>query len=113
MNAMTKTLTFAAAALALSACTTKPLTVDTPGPGATTVQVPVPATRDITLTSQVRSNLDTGLGTDAVGIEIRVEEGNVFLTGKVATAALRTKAIAIAQGTANVKSVTATGLIVN
>lgn len=98
MNAMTKTLTFAAAALALSACTTKPLTVDTPGPGATTVQVPVPATRDITLTSQVRSNLDTGLGTDAVGIEIRVEEGNVFLTGKVATAALRTKAIAIAVG---------------
>ena len=54
MNAMTKTLTFAAAALALSAC-----------------------------------------------------------TGKVATAALRTKAIAIAQGTANVKSVPATGLVVN
>lgn len=63
--------------MALSACTTKPLTVDTPGPGATTVQVLVPATPDITLTNQVRSNLDTGLGTDAAGIEIRVEEGNV------------------------------------
>ena len=65
--------------MALSACTTKPLTVDTPGPGATTVQVlvPVPATPDITVTNQVRSNLDTGLGTDAAGIEIRVEEGNV------------------------------------
>jgi len=111
-----KTLTLASAlvaGVALSACTTKPVKVDTPGPGETTVQIPVPATPDITLTNQVRANLKTALGTDAAGIDIRVEEGNVFLTGKVATTMLRDKAVSVAQGTANVKTVTATGLVVN
>ena len=66
-----------AAALGLAACTTKPVVVDTPGPGPTTVQVPVPAAPDITLTNQVKASLDPGLGTDAAGIDVRVEEGIV------------------------------------
>lgn len=101
------------AALSLAACTTKPVEVETPGPGSATIPVPVPATPDITLTNQVRSNLQTGLGTDAAGIEVRVEEGTVYLTGKVATADLREKAISITRGTANVKAVVDTGLVVN
>lgn len=101
------------AALSLSACTTKPVTVETPGPGSATLPMPVPATPDITLTNQVRANLKSGLGTDAAGIEIRVEEGTVFLTGRVATQDLHNKAVAIAQGTANVSSVVHTGLVVN
>ena len=76
----TKTITgvaLFAAAISLAACTTTPFVVDTPGPGATTVQVPVPATPDITLTNQVKASLDPGLGTDAAGIDVRVEEGIV------------------------------------
>ena len=112
----TKTLTATAALsalLSLAACTTKPVEVETPGPGSATIPMPVPATPDITLTNQVRSNLETGLGTDAAGVEIRVEEGTVYLTGKVATQALRDKAVSIARGTANVKTVVDTGLVVN
>lgn len=101
------------AALSLTACTTKPVTVDTPGPGATTIPVPVPATPDITLTNQVRAALTSGLGTDAAGIDIRVEEGTVYLTGRVATQDLHNKAVALAQGTANVRGVVHTGLVVN
>lgn len=101
------------ASLSLAACTTKPVQVETPGPGSATIPVPVPATPDITLTNQVRANLQTGLGSDAAGIQIRVEEGTVYLTGKVATQELHNKAVAIAQGTANVTSVVHTGLVVN
>lgn len=102
-----------AVAVSLAACTTKPVTVDTPGPGSTTMQMPVPATPDISLTNQVRAALTSGLGSDAAGIDIRVEEGTVYLTGKVATHALHQKAVALASGTANVKAVVHTGLVVN
>ncbi len=102
-----------AAAVSLAACTTKAVTVNTPGPGATTVQMPVPATPDITLTNQVTASLASGLGSDAAGIDVRVEEGTVYLTGRVATQALHDKAIALARGTANVKAVVHTGLVVN
>lgn len=100
-------------AVSLAACTTKPVTVDTPGPGSATIPVPVPATPDIRLTNQVRGNLQTGLGENASGIDIRVEEGDVYLTGSVATQELHDKAVSIASGTANVKSVVHTGLVVN
>ena len=114
LHAKTLTVTATlAAALSLAACTTKPVEVETPGPGSATIPMPVPATPDITLTNQVRSNLETGLGSDAAGIQVRVEEGTVYLTGKVATQALRDKAISIARGTANVKAVVETGLVVN
>ena len=101
------------AALSLSACTTKPMTVDTPGPGSATIPMPVPATPDISLTNQVRANLKTALGTDAAGVEIRVEEGTVYLTGRVATQDLHNKAVSVTQGTANVMAVVHTGLVVN
>lgn len=102
-----------AAALSLAACTTKQVKVETPGPGSASIPVPVPATPDITLTNQVQANLNTGLGSDAAGIDVRVEEGTVYLTGRVATEALRDKAVSIAQGTANVQAVVHTGLVVN
>ncbi len=106
-------ITLLAAAISLAACTTKPVTVNTPGPGASTLRVPVPATPDITLTNQVTASLASGLGSDAAGIDVRVEEGTVYLTGRVATAALRDKAVALARGTANVMAVVHTGLVVN
>lgn len=112
----TKTFTgiaLLAAAISLAACTTKPVVVNTPGPGATTVQMPVPATPDITLTNQVRTSLGSGLGSDAAGVDIRVEEGTVYLTGRVATQALHDKAVALTRGTANVKAVVHSGLVVN
>lgn len=100
------------AATSLTACTTKPVVVDTPGPGSTVVQVPVPATPDLALTTRVKSSLQSTLGDNAAGIDVRVEEGTVYLTGTVATSTLRNQAIAAAQGTADVKAVVATGLIV-
>ncbi|GAA4858711.1 BON domain-containing protein [Luteimonas vadosa] len=111
-NKTSSTLTLVALSVSLAACTTKPVTVETPGPGQATIPVPVPATPDIRLTNQVRANLEGGLGSDASGIDIRVEEGDVYLTGSVATKALHDKAVAIARGTANVKSVVHTGLVV-
>ena len=103
-----------AAAVSLAACTTKPVVVGTPGAGATVIHVPVPATAEITMTNHVRSALQSGIGTDAAGIDVRVEDNaTVYLTGHVATAALRDKAIAIAQGTAGVNTVVATGLVVH
>ena len=100
------------AVTALAACTTRPVVVDTPGPGAAVIPVPVPATPDITLTNRVKTSLRSTLGDNAAGIDVRVEEGTVYLTGTVATATLRNQAIATVQGTADVKAVVATGLIV-
>ena len=102
-----------AAALSLAACTTRPLVVNTPGPGAISVPIPVPATPDIRLTNDVKAALATGLGTDAAGIDVRVEEGTVYLTGRVATMALHNQAVAVTRGTANVLAVVHTGLVVN
>ena len=99
-------------AAALAACTTKPVVVNTPGPGAASIPVPVPATPDITLTNRVRASLQSVLGDNAAGVDVRVEEGTVFLTGTVATPELRDQAIAAVQGTADVKAVVATGLVV-
>jgi len=44
---------------------------------------------------------------------VRVEEGTVYLTGRVATQALHDKAVALTRGTANVMAVVHTGLVVN
>lgn len=101
-----------AAATALAACTTRPVTVDTPGPGALTVPIPVPANSNMMLTDRVRNALVTGMGSDAAGIDVRVDNGVVYLTGRVATRALHDQAVSIARGTADVMSVVHTGLIV-
>ena len=100
------------AAASLAACTTHPVTVNTPGPGESTIQVPVPANDNMKLTDQVKANLDSGMGTDAAGIEVRVDGSTVYLTGHVATSALREQAHSIAHGTAGVSTVVYEGLTV-
>lgn len=101
-----------AAAASLAACTTRPVVVNTPGPGSTVIQVPVPATANMTLTDRVRAALNSGMGTDAAGIDVRVDGTTVYLTGHVATSALREKAHDIAHGTAGVSTVVYEGLTV-
>jgi len=101
-----------ATAASLAACTTRSVTVDTPGPGVISVPVPVPATANMILTDRVKAALNTGMGTDAAGIEVRADNGTVYLTGRVATRALHDQAIAIARGTADVRMVVHTGLVV-
>ena len=101
-----------ATAVSLAACTTKPVTVDTPGPGESVLQVPVPATPDFALTERVEESLESALGGSADSIDVRVEEGTVYLTGRVATQAEHDQAVAAARGTADVKSVVHTGLVI-
>lgn len=101
-----------AAATSLAACTTRPVVVNTPGPGSTVLQVPVPATPDIMLTTRVKASLQSALGSNAAGIDVRVEEGTVYLIGRVATQELHDQAIAVARGTADVRAVVHSGLIV-
>jgi hypothetical protein len=109
----TKLLSIAiVATTALAACTTRPVVVNTPGPGETVVQVPVPATANMTLTDQVKANLNSGMGSDAAGIDVRVDGSTVYLTGHVATSALREQAHSIAHGTAGVSTVIYEGLTV-
>jgi len=102
-----------AAVTTLAACTTRPVVIDTPGPGATTVQIPVPATSNMMLTSRVQSSIDTALGSNAAGVEVRAEEGTVYLTGRVASRALHDQAVAAARGTAGVTAVVHSGLVVS
>ena len=108
-----KLLTIAiVAAASLAACTTRPVVVNTPGPGATVVQVPVPANGNMMLTDQVKANLSSGMGSNAAGIDVRVDGSTVYLTGHVATSALREQAHSIAHGTAGVSTVVYEGLTV-
>ena len=100
------------AAASLAACTTRPVTVNTPGPGETVVQVPVPANGNMMLTDQVKANLNSGMGSNAAGIDVRVDGSTVYLTGHVATSALREQAHSIAHGTAGVSTVVYEGLTV-
>ena len=105
-------LTLAATA-SLAACTTRPMVLDTPGPGQTTVQVPVPATANMMLDSRVKASLESSMGSNAAGIEVRAEDGTIYLTGRVATRALHDQAVAAARGTGGVTSVVHTGLVVS
>ncbi len=97
---------------ALAACTTRPVVVNTPGPGATVVQVPVLANPNMLQTDDVKAALNNALGTNAAGIDVKVDGTTVFLTGHVATRALHDQAVAVAQGTAGVSSVVHTGLTI-
>lgn len=100
------------AAAALAACTTRPVTVNTPGPGESTVQVPVLANANMKMTDDVKANLDNALGSDDAGIDVRVDGTTVYLTGHVPTQELHNQAISVAQGTAGVSTVIHTGLTV-
>lgn len=97
---------------ALAACTTRPVTVNTPGPGATRVQVPVLANPNMLQTDDVRATLNNALGTNAAGIDVKVDGTTVYLTGHVATQALHDQAVSVAQGTAGVSTVVHTGLTI-
>ncbi len=97
---------------ALSACTTRPVSVNTPGPGETTVQVPVLANTNMLKTDDVRGTLDNALGSNAAGIDVKVDGTTVYLTGHVATKALHDQAVSVAQGTAGVSTVVHTGLTI-
>ena len=101
------------AVAALAACTTRPVTVNTPGPGESTVQVPVPANANMKLTDDVRAALDEAMDSDAAGVEVRVDGSTVYLTGHVATQALHQQAVSVAQGTPGVATVIHTGLVVD
>lgn len=102
-----------AATASLAACTTRPVVIDTPGPGETTVQVPVPASTNMMLATRVQASLDTALGSNAAGVDVRAEEGTVYLTGRVASRALHDQAVAAARGTAGVTGVVHTGLVIS
>ena len=102
-----------AAVTTLAACTTRPVVIDTPGPGSTTVQVPVPASANMMLASRVKASIDAALGSNAAGIDVRAEEGTIYLTGQVASRALHDQAVAAARGTAGVTAVVHTGLVVS
>ena len=102
-----------AAVTTLAACTTRPVVIDTPGPGATTVQVPVPASANMMLATRVKTSLDTALGSNAAGVDVRAEEGTIYLTGQVASRALHDQAVAAARGPAGVTAVVHTGLVVS
>lgn len=102
-----------AAAVVMTACTTRPVVVDTPGPGQTVLQVPVLATANVELTNRVRHALQSGLGTAATAnIDVRADQGTVYLSGRVATRAQHDQAVSIARGTADVRSVDHSRLIV-
>lgn len=98
------------ATLSLAACTTRPVEINTPGPGTSTIQVPVPANQNMALTDAVKASLNAGMGTDAAGIDVKADAGTVWLSGRVATAALREKAHSIAHGTPGVTTVKYEGL---
>lgn len=102
-----------AAATSLAACTTRPVVIDTPGPGATTVQVPVPATSNMMLATRVKSSIEAALGSNAAGVDVRAEDGTIYLTGRVASRALHDQTVAAARGTAGVTAVVHTGLVVS
>lgn len=102
-----------AAVTTLAACTTRPVVIDTPGPGNTTVQVPVPASANMMLAARVKASIDTALGSNAAGVDVRAEEGTIYLTGQVASRALHDQAVAAARGTAGVTAVVHSGLVVS
>lgn len=109
---LTGVLTLAAAA-SMAACTTRPVTMDTPGPGSTTIQVPVPATANTRLATRVQESIQASLGTNAAGIDVRAEDGTIYLTGRVATRELHDQAVAAARGTEGVMTVVHAGLVVS
>ncbi|MDQ3289128.1 MAG: BON domain-containing protein [Pseudomonadota bacterium] len=109
---LTCALTLAAAA-SMAACTTRPVTMDTPGPGSTTVQVPVPATANTMLSTRVKESIQSSLGTNAAGIDVRAQDGTIYLTGQVASQVLHDQAVAAARGTEGVTTVVHTGLVIS
>ena len=76
------------------------------------MQPPVPANSNMLQTDDVRASLDKALGSDASGIDVKVDGTTVYLSGHVATRALHDQAVSVAQGTPGVSTVVHTGLTV-
>lgn len=64
-------------------------------------------------TDDVRATLDNALGTNAAGVDVKVDGTTVYLTGHVATQQLHNQAVSVAKGTAGVSNVVHTGLTVD
>lgn len=106
------------AATALSACTTRPVVVETPPPEPMAAPMPAPPPEPMpppastSLHDQVHDALQAGLGSAATGIEIRVDGSMVYLSGHVATSADHQRAHDIAHDVPGVTRVDHSGLMV-
>ena len=114
------------AASSLGACyTARPVVVQTPAPPAQTIVVPVPVPSDMppqdtqtpmpapapmTLHDQVHAALQSGLGSVADGISVRVVGTKVYLSGHVATKADHDRAHDIAHDVPGVTAVDHSGI---
>lgn len=111
----------AAVALSLTACYSRPVVVQAPPPApadtvviAVPVEVPAPMPMPATMNlhDRVHDALMAGLGSNANGIEVRVDGGNVWLSGHVPTQADHDRAHQIAHDVAGVTMVNHDGLTV-
>lgn len=120
-----KTLAVATlAAVALSACYTRPVVVNTPErevmvavpepyPVAVPVPVPVPSPDTMSTHDQVHAALMSGMGSAGSDIEVRVDGSKVYLTGHVGSNADRQRAHDIAHDMSGVTMVDYSGLMVH
>jgi len=114
-----KTLAVATlAALALSACYTRPVVVNTPErevvvPVPYPVPAPAPNPDTMSVHDRVHAAVNAGMGSAASGVNVRVDGSKVYLTGHVASKADRERAHALAHGTAGVTMVDYSGLMVH
>lgn len=114
------------ATIGLSACSTRPVVVETPAPVVVAVPAPPPMAEpmpppmpapmpapmpDMTsLHDRVHDALVADLGSAANGIEVRVEGSTVYLSGHVPTQAGHDRAHEVAHGVSGVSTVDHSGL---
>lgn len=118
-----KTLAVATlAAVALSACYTRPVVVNTPErevmvavpvPEPYPVPAPAPNPDTMSIHDRVHAAVNAGMGSAASGVNVRVDGSKVYLTGHVGSKADRERAHALAHGTAGVTMVDYSGLMVH
>jgi len=120
-----KTLAVAAlAAIALSACYTRPVVVNTPErevmvavpvpePYPVPVPTPVPNPDTMSIHDRVHAAINAGMGSAASDIEVRADGSKVYLTGHVGSNADRERAHSLAHGTSGVTMVDYSGLMVH
>lgn len=68
---------------------------------------------DAWITTKVKSEFATTKGVDATDISVSTSEGSVMLSGTVASAAEKAKAVRIARSVKGVKAVNTSGLTIN
>ena len=106
----------AAVALSLTACYPRPIVVNTPPPAAadpvviavpveTPAPMPMPMPSNMNLHDRVHDALMAGMGSQASRIEVRVDGGNVYLSGHVPNKAAHDRAHQIAHDVEGVTNV--------